>query len=452
MALTGLEIYKLLPKTNCRKCGSPTCLAFAMKLAAGQVELSACPELSPEAREALEDALRPTMRLVTLGRGEKRIEIGGETVMFRHEKAFLHPPGILLRIRDTLHLEDARQLVKEVAEYSVEREGMKLTLNGFALENISGELAPFVDLVEMASAKDLPLLLISSSLETLKAALEKVGPTRPAIYAATKDNAEEFIELAKRFSCPLVVKSFNGLEELAELTQRASQASVDDLLLDPGHRGFYDSLLDLTYIRRLALRRGFRSLGYPVITFPGEGAASPEEEMLLAAQHIIRYSNLIVLDHFSPALLFPLLLLRFNLYSDPETPLKVRPGLYPVNDPDEMSPLLITTNFSLTYHCIRDELEAGGWRAWLLVCDTGGLSVLTALGDAKFNGELIARSMKEHQVEKRIGHRNLILPGAAVVLKREVEEQLPGWKALVGPREALEIGEFLRAKGLANTK
>ncbi len=452
MALTGLEIYKLLPKTNCRKCGFPTCLAFAMKLAAGQAELSACPELSPEARKTLEDALRPTMQLVTLGRGEGKIEIGGEAVMFRHEKTFLHPPGILLRLRDTLRPEDAQQLVEEVAEYSVEREGIRLTLNGFALENISGELASFTNLVEIASAKDLPLLLISSNPATLKVALEKVSHLRPAIHAATKDNAAEFFELAKGFSCPLVVRSLNGLEELAELTDKANEAELRDLILDPGRRGFYDSLLDLTYIRRLALRKGFHSLGYPVITFPGEGAASPEEETLLAAQHIIRYSSLIVLDHFSPSLLFPLLVLRLNLYSNPETPLQVRGGLYPVNDPNAASPLLVTTNFSLTYHCIRDELEAGGWRAWLLACDTGGLSVLTALGDAKFNGELIARSVREYQVEKKIEHRSLVLPGVAAVLRKEVEEQLPGWKALIGPQEALEIGSFLRSKGLASIK
>ncbi|RLC73173.1 MAG: acetyl-CoA decarbonylase/synthase complex subunit gamma [Chloroflexi bacterium] len=458
MPLTGVEIYKLLPKTNCRKCGFPTCLAFAMKLAAGQVELSACPELSPEARKALEDALRPTMRLVSIGKGEKKIDIGGETVMFRHEKAFLHPPGILIRIKDTSPLEEARRVVKEVAGYGVKRAGVNFALNGFALQNESGSPADFLKLVEMAAETELPLVLISSKLENLKMAAEKIAEFRPALYAATKENKDYMLSLAKDFDCPLVVRSSENLEELAELAEEAGKAGVEDLILDPGRRSLIDSLLDLTYIRRLAVRRGYRPLGFPVISFPGEGASSPEEEMILAGQHIIKYSSLIVLDNFLPSLVYPLLILRLNIYTDPQIPLSVEEGVYKIGNPDEKSPVLLCSNWALTYLLLSSAVEAANIPAFLCVKRIEEADVLCwchhclrGLQPGSLNPDEVGQFVKRCGIEEMVRHRKLIIPGRATRFKAELGQALPDWEIIVGPedetRVEVSLPEFARRLG-----
>ncbi|TEU03880.1 MAG: acetyl-CoA decarbonylase/synthase complex subunit gamma, partial [Dehalococcoidia bacterium] len=275
MALTGIEIYKFLPKTNCKECGFPTCLAFAMKLAAKGVELSLCPYVSEEASQALESASRPPIRLVTVGSGDRKIEVGNEVVMFRHEKTFYRPPGFVIKIKDTDSADEIAKLVGEVTGYSVERVGMELKMDGFAIENASNNGENFVKCVELVKSKtDLPLVLMSSDPAVMDLALEKVAGAKPLIYAATKENCDQMVELAKKHQCPLVVSEPAGLSELADLVARVTDAGVEDVVLDPGAREFGQSLAALTQIRRLAIKKSFQPLGYPVITFPGEGSAS----------------------------------------------------------------------------------------------------------------------------------------------------------------------------------
>lgn len=445
MALTGIEIYKLLPKTNCKKCGFPTCLAFAMKVAAKAVDISLCPDLSAEAKQALEAAARPPIRLVTVGAGERKVEVGNEVVMFRHEKTFYHAPGLMVRVEDTAAPEEIGKIVEEVASYSVERVGMQLELDGFAIDNKSGDAAAFANCVELVKSKsDLPLVLMSNDPACMSAALEKVATGKPLIYAATKDNSDKMVELALKYGCPLAVYASDGLSELAELTEKVSSGGVEDIVIDPGARDFAQSLTTLTQLRRLALRKSFRPLGYPIITFPGEAAASPEEEVLLAGQQIAKYAGIIVLDHFSPSAAYPLLTLRLNIYTDPQKPIQMTPGVYQIGAPKETSPLCVTTNFSLTYFSVAGELESSAWASWLLVCDTEGLSVLTSWAAGKFDAEKIAKSVKEFDVAKNISHRSLILPGKVAVLRGELEEELPDWKIMVGPLEAMDIGGYLK--------
>jgi acetyl-CoA decarbonylase/synthase complex subunit gamma len=445
MALTGIEIYKLLPKTNCKQCGFPTCLAFAMKVAAKAVDIALCPDLSAEAKQALEAAARPPIRLVTLGAGERKVEVGNEVVMFRHEKTFYHAPGLMVRVEDTAAPEEIGKIVEEVASYSVERVGMQLGLDGFAIDNKSGDAAAFANCVELVKSKsDLPLVLMSNDPACMSAALEKVATGKPLIYAATKDNSDKMVELALKYGCPLAVYASDGLGELAELTEKVSNGGVEDIVIDPGARDFAQSLTTLTQLRRLALRKSFRPLGYPIITFPGDAAASPEEEALLAGQQIAKYAGIIVLDHFSPSVAYPLLTLRLNIYTDPQKPIQMTPGVYQIGTPKETSPLCVTTNFSLTYFSVAGELESSAWASWLLVCDTEGLSVLTSWAAGKFDAEKIAKSVKEFDVAKNITHRSLILPGKVAVLRGELEEELPDWKIMVGPPEAMDIGGYLK--------
>ena len=445
MALTGVQIYKFLPKTNCKECNFPTCLAFAMKLAAGGVELAACPYVSDEGKAALAAAAKPAIRLVTIGAGEKTIEVGNETVLFRHEKTFLHPAGLVVRIKDTASADEVAKTVDEVAAYSVDRVGMTFGLDGFAVENASGDAAAFAKCVEAVSSKsDLPLVLIATDPGAMEAALDKVGDKKPLVYAATKDNIDQMIELAKKCGCALGVRSSDGLNELAELTEKAAAAGVEDIVLDPGVRDLAGSLTALTQIRRLALMKRFEPLGYPVITFPGEGASSLDEEAVLAAQHVAKYGSIVVIDRFTPALALALITLRLNIYTDPQKPIQMKPGMYQIGEPKPDSPLCVTTNFSLTYFSIAGELESAGWSSWLLVCDTEGLSVLTAWSAGKFDAEKIAKSVKSEGAAEKVSHTNVIIPGGVAVLRGELEEELPDWKIMVGPREAMAVGGFLK--------
>ncbi len=445
MALSGIEIYKYLPKTNCKECGFPTCLAFAMKLTAKAVELSACPYVSEESKQALEAASRPPIRLITIGSGERKVEVGNEVVMFRHEKTFYHPPGLLVRIKDTDPADQVSKLIDEVAGYNVERVGLELRMDGFTIENASKNGGSFARCVELVSSKtDLPLVLMSTDPSAMGQVLEKVASAKPLIYAATKENWEQMAELALKHQCPLAVHEPGGLGELSGIVEQVTGKGVEDVVLDPGARDFGESLSILTQIRRLALKKSFRPLGYPVITFPGETAANVEEEALLAGQHVAKYAGIIVLDHFSPSMVYPLLTLRLNIYTDPQKPIQMSPGIYEIGTPKPESPLCVTTNFSLTYFSIAGELESSGFPSWLLVCDTEGLSVLTSWAAGKFDAERIAKTVKEFNVAEKVSHHNVIIPGHVAVLRGELEEELPDWKIMVGPRDAVEVGGYLK--------
>jgi acetyl-CoA decarbonylase/synthase complex subunit gamma len=446
MALSGLQIYKLLPKTNCKDCGFPTCLAFAMKLAAQQVDLDACPWVSDEAKEALAAASAPPIRLIKVGTGDHEFQVGNETVMFRHEKTFFNKPGLALRVKDT---EDAEALARKVAmvdAYSVERVGIHMTFNAVAIENASGDAGTFANAVQTVRARTkLPFILISGNPSALQAALKVEGGHKPLLHAATTENWEAVAALAKGAGVSVVVRSRDGLDELADLATKMAGANVADLVLDPGSRELGASLAQVTQLRRLALKKNFRTLGYPIITFPGEVASSEEDEIVAATQYIAKYAGVVVLDHFDPAIAYPLLTLRLNIYTDPQKPISVDPGIYEFNGPTADSPLLTTTNFSLTYFSVAGELDGSGLPAWLLICDAEGLSVLTAWAAGKFDAETIAKAVKAFGAGDKIDRKRITLPGHVAVLSGELEEELPGWEIQVGPREAVDIPAYLRA-------
>ena len=445
MALSGLEIYKLLPKTNCKECGFPTCLAFAMKLAAKQAELAACPYVSEEAKAALAAAAAPPIRLITISSDGRKIEVGNETVMFRHEKTFYHEPGLLVRVKDTQSLEEFEQVVTQAASYSVERVGMELTVSGFAVENASGDAALFAERVgALRAIAKLPLVLISKDPVAMEAAIAKLQQAVPLLYAADKDNWQAMAEVAKKHKLPLAVRGEDDLTTLANLVEQVKNAGVEDIVLDPGARGPVDTLINLTQLRRLALKKNFRLLGYPIITFPGEGAASEAEEVALAAEHVAKYGGFIVLDHFDPATMYSLLTLRLNIYTDPQKPIQMEPGVYEFGEPTADSPLLTTTNFSLTYFSVAGEVESAGIPCWLLVCDSEGMSVLTAWAAGNFDAEVIAKMVKQFNVADKIAHRKIVIPGLVAVISGELEDELSGWEVMVGPRESVDIPAYLK--------
>jgi acetyl-CoA decarbonylase/synthase complex subunit gamma len=445
MALSGLEVYKLLPKTNCKDCGFPTCLAFAMKLAAKQVDLDACPHVSQEAKEALSAASAPPIRLVKLGTGAHEFQVGNETVMFRHEKTFFNKPALALRIKDSEPPDMIAAKVETVNAYSVERVGFQMTFGAIAIENASGDAATFAGAVQAVRAKTgLPFVLMASSADAIKAALAKEGGHKPLVYAATADNWEGMAALAKGGSVSLAIRSRDGLDQLADLTKKLGDAGVADLVLDPGSRDLAGSLAQLTQLRRLALKKNFRPLGFPIITFPGEVADSEDGEIVAAAQYIAKYAGIVVLDRFDPAVAYPLLTLRLNVYTDPQKPISVEPGLREFNNPTASSPLLTTTNFSLTYFSVAGELDGSGMPAWLLICDAEGLSVLTAWAAGKFDADTIAKWVKTSGVADKLAHKKITIPGHVAVLSGELEEALPGWEIQVGPREAVDIPAYLR--------
>jgi acetyl-CoA decarbonylase/synthase complex subunit gamma len=443
MALSGIVIYKMLPQTNCKDCGFPTCLAFAMKLAAKQVELAACPHVSEESKAKLSESAAPPIRLVTLSSNGAEVKVGNEVVLFRHEKTFYNMPGLFIRVRDDQPVEQLKASVAEADAYSVNYVGLDLTLDGFAVESASGDPQTFKAAVAAArGASQRPLILIADDPAVMAAGLEGLDGKGVLIYAATGENWEQMAALAKEHGAPLAVAG-QSLEELADLTARVKGAGVEDLAIDPGTRGFSTSLSYGTQIRRLALKKNFRALGYPTIVFPGD-AADPGLESMLATQAIAKYGGFIVLDTFAPQLVYPLLVLRQNIYTDPQKPIQVLPGIYEINDPTPNDPLLVTTNFSITYFSVANEVEGAGLPAWLLVTEAEGMSVLTAWAAGKFDAERIAKDVKRFNAADKINQKRLVLPGHVAVLSGEVEEELPEWEIRVGPREAVDLPSFMK--------
>jgi acetyl-CoA decarbonylase/synthase complex subunit gamma len=449
MALSGIQIYKLLPQTNCKECGFPTCLAFAMKLAAKQADLDKCPYVSDEARETLAESAAPPVRLVTLtadgGDPSGRIEVksGNEIVLFRHEKTFFNPAGVFIRVYDDEPLDEIKAKVEEAASYAVEYVGMELTIDGIAVE-AAGDGDTFAAAVSgVLETATLPLILIASDPGVMARGLQAAEGTRPLIYGATPDNWERFVELAKEHGAPMAIRA-DSVSVLAELTEKIKGAGVEEIVLDPGVRDLRSSLAMSTLIRRMALKKNFRPLGFPIITFPSEGADDEGMVAVAATQAITKYGGFIVLDRFSPATVYPLLVLRSNIYTNPQEPIQVQPGLYEINDPQADSALMVTTNFSITYFSVANEIDGSGNPGWLLVADAEGMSVLTAWAAGKFDAERIAKSVKTTGIADKISHRKLVLPGHVSVLLGELEEELPGWEILVGPREAVDLPGYLK--------
>ncbi len=444
MPFTGIEIFKLLPKTNCGECGVPTCLAFAMNLAAGRKELSACPYVSEEARAKLVEAAAPPITPITIGVGDRALKVGGETVMFRHEKRFENPPGFAILISDSMGESEIDNRLKRFNELQYERIGLVLRPELVAVKDDLGDATKFEAVVsKVKENSDGSIILMSSNPDILAAGLKACADQKPLLYPATEDNLERLADLAKENSCPVAVKASN-LEKLAQLTTKLTEAGVKDIVLDSGARTLRQAFEDQIIIRSAALNKKFRPLGFPTIIFPCEMADDPMKEAVIASIFVAKYGGIIVLSDFQGESLFPLLVERLNIYTDPQRPLMTTEGIYEIGAPDENSPVLITCNFSLTYFIVSGEIEASRIPSYLLVKDTEGLSVMTAWAAGKFVADTIAPFVKKCGIMDMVKHHKLIIPGYAAVESGGLEEELPGWEILVGPREGVHIPAYLK--------
>jgi len=450
VALTGIEIFKLLPKTNCRECGVSTCLAFAMNLAAGKIELSACPYVSEEAKIKLTETEAPPIRLVTVGVGDKALKVGGETVMFRHEKRFENPPGFAILIIDTMDGAEVDARLKRFRQLQYERTGLLLRPELVAIRGDSGDAQKYADLVnKVKQNSDANIILMSSNPDVLSAGLNVCADRKPLIYAATQDNVDRVVDLAKQNSCPVTAKA-SGLEELAELTTKLTGAGVNDIILDSGSRTLRQAFEDQIIIRGSALTRWFRPLGFPTIVFPCEMTGDPMKEALIASIFVAKYGGIIVLSDFQGESLFPLLIERLNIYTDPQQPLMTTEGIYEIGKPDENSPVLLTSSWALTYLILCSAIEATNIPAFLCVEQIEETDVMcwchyclrsTQIG--KLSCDDTRQFIKKCGIENRVKHRKLVIPGRTARFKAELDQALPKWEIIVGPDEAVRIAGFL---------
>jgi acetyl-CoA decarbonylase/synthase complex subunit gamma len=414
-----------------------------MKLAAKQVELSACPYVTPEAKTQLAESAAPPIRLVAIKSDGYEVKAGNEVVLFRHDKTFYNKPGLFIRVYDNQPVDNIKALATEANAYAVNYVGMDLTVDGFVVASASGNPNAFTAAVQaVRSVSKRPLILMTRDAAIAKAGVNALQGETPLIYGADATNWEAFTDLAKESKTALGIVA-GSLSEMADLTEKIKAKGVEDLVIDPGGRDLGLGLALETTVRRLAIKKNFRALGYPVITFPGD-VGDPGLEAVHAAQAISKYAGFIVLDHFSPATIYPLLVLRQNIYTDPQKPIQVQPGIYEINAPKPESPVLVTTNFSITYFSVANEVEGSGLPAWLLVTDAEGMSVLTAWAAGKFDAERIAKAVKGFNVADKVSRKRVVLPGHVAVLSGELEAELPDWEIRVGPREAVDLPAFMK--------
>ncbi len=435
MALSGIQIYKLLPQTNCKECGFPTCLAFAMKLAAKQVELASCPYVSEASKAQLAESSAPPIRLVSLKADGREVKAGNEVVLFRHEKTFYNKPGVFVKLADSLSEAELQAALKAVEAFHVNYVGIDLSLDGFAVENVSGDGARFAAAVKTVRAHSKRPLILLAGEAGLAAALPLLAGETPLVGPATDGNWQALAALAKEHKAALLVQG-ESLDALAELSEKIKGAGLEDLVLQPVAATLAGKLALNTHIRRLALKKNFRPLGFPTLAVAG----SAEE----AVQAVTKYAGFIILERFAPELAYPLLVLRENIYTDPQKPIQVQPGVYEINNPKPTDPVLVTTNFSITYFSVANEVESSGLPAWLVVVDAEGMSVLTAWAAGKFDAERIAKSFRTFNMADKVSHKRLVLPGHVAVLSGELEAELPDWEIRVGPREAVDLPKFMK--------
>lgn len=447
MALSGIQIYKLLPQTNCKDCGDPTCLAFAMKLAAGKAELSQCPHVSAEAKDKLAEASAPPIRVTTLGQGDKAFKVGGETVKYRHEKTFINPTGVFVALTNAMDAGAIDAELKNLTSVSFSRVGYTLEPNGAFIWDQNKDKASFLALVQkVAGATEKGIVVSSEDVDSLKAAADILKGKKFGLHAATTATADAFIAMANEYQCTVVAKG-DTLEDLAAVGEKFAAAGLKEVLLDPGmFSNLRTAVTNSIVIRRMALDKKFRALGFPTIAFP----CGMTQDLLLQAAYanvlIDKYAGIVVLNTAAPAVMLPTLVNRLNIYTDPQRPMTMDQKIYEINNPGPDSPVIITTNFALTYFVVSAEIESSRVPTWLMIMDTDGMSVLTAWSAGKFVADAMAPFVKKIGIEEKVNHKKIIIPGYVAQLSGEFQEELgAGWEVIIGPREAADLPKFLKA-------
>ena len=445
MALKALDIFKLTPKKNCKDCGFPTCMAFSMKVASGAVEVEKCPHMSNDAIAKLSEATAPLMKSLKVGSGESEYTLGGETVLFRHEKTFVSRNRYAVEFSDELSMEEIDSKIANMKLVDYIRIGEEMRVE-FALVKYNGNKDSYLSLINRLKESELKIAYIvdCEDAEVAKEAVSLLEGTNPIVYGANKDNYTDMIDVVKGSNLALGVKA-SYLEELYSTVEAIQNAGYKELLLDVTGSNAKETYTNAVQVRRISLKEQDRTFGYPSIVFANRLSNNdPMMEVALSSVFTVKYGSIIVLDDINYSKALPLFALRQNIYTDPQRPMRVEPKIYPINNPDENSPVIVTVDFSLTYFIVSGDIERSKVPCWLVIPDAGGYSVLTSWAAGKFGGNSISAFVKECGIEEKTKNRDLIIPGKVAVIKGDLEENLPGWNIVIGPEESMEIPKFLK--------
>lgn len=459
-SISPIDVYKLLPRTNCKECGEENCMAFATKLVNREVILDQCKPLLQgkykESYQKLWELIKPPIKEVIIGKDDKAVKIGGKLVMYRHELTYTNPTAMAIDVTDETSSEEISKRAKWAENFAYEYIGQRLKLDLLAVRSTSDDPQKFKAAVNtVIEASHLPIILCSLNPEVMESGLLVAAKRRPLIYAATKSNWKEMADLAIMYACPLVVYAPNDLKLLRSLVKTLLEYGVSDLVLDTGtflNEGLADTINNLTMIRKAACKEDDELFGFPIISTPIVAWAEkdvPEismwNEAYLTSILINRYSDALIIHSAEGWALLPNIILRQNIYTDPRKPVAVEPGLKVIGEPDANAPLMFTTNFALTYFTVASDIESSKLNCYLLVVDTGGLSVESSVAGRKLTAEGVAEAIKKSNIEGKIKHKKLIIPGRAARLKGELEDQT-GWEIIVGPIDSSDISKFIQEK------
>ena len=456
--LSPIEVYKLLPGTNCKECGEANCMAFAAKLVNRETTLQDCrPLFEPKYKGTyvkLWDLLKPPVRAVEVGIGEHIVTLGGQYVVYRHEFTYFNQTAIAIDVSDEMPNEELEARVKAASSFEYDYIGMKLTLDLIAVRSSSGDPEKFEAAVrKVADSAEMPLVLCSTDPEVMERGLSIIAERKPLIFAATAENWASMAELAVRYGCPLVASSPNDLNALKSIAVALHEYGIEDIVLDPGTRireGISRTLDDFTVLRWDAINSeddaiGLPLMGAPIVAWADEGqdpVISEWNEAVAASALITRYADMLILHGISGWSLLPLVIQRQNLYTDPRKPVSVEAGVIPLGEPDEMSPVFMTTNFALTYYTVEADIEAAKIDCYILVVDSEGLSVESAVAGRKLTAETVAEALESFEVGDRVKHRHLVIPGRAARISGEIRE-VSGWTVSVGPLDSSNLAGYM---------
>ncbi len=443
MALKGLDIFKLSPKKNCKECGCPTCMAFCMKVASGAVELSKCPYFSEDAIATLSEATAPLMKTIEFGNG---LKLGGETVLFRHEKTLVNETRFAVSIDTEMDAATVDAKLADMAKVDYERIGERMYVEAILVSNRGTDAAAYTALVEKAAATGRALVLECWDVECAKAALEVCKAGKPILDGATPENWEAMNDVAAAAGVTLGVWA-NNISDLYDTVKNLEAKGNKNLVLDVTAATAKETLANAVNVRRTALKDGDRSFGYPSIVNLTRFAKNNEHlQTAYATMFIEKYGSIVVMDQMSYAQALPLYGLRQNIFTDPQKPMKVEAKIYPINGADENAPCCLTVDFALTYFLVSGELERSNAPVNLLITDASGMSVLTAWAAGKFSSSTVKKFFDENDIENKIKNRTLIIPGKVAVMKGEIQEKLPNWNVVVGPLEAVQLPKYMKDK------
>ncbi len=444
MALKGLDIFKLSPKKNCKECGCPTCMAFSMKVAQGAVDIAACPYFAPEALAKLSAATEPPMKTIKVGAGDAELSLGGETVLFRHEKTFVSRTRYAMSLCTCMDDETVAQKLEDIKKVDYERIGERMFVEMVYVNYSADGKQDYVELVKKAAETGRILILGCKDAEIAKAALEVCKDGKPILNGADASNYEAMNAVATAAGVVLGVSGAD-LSEIHDTVEKLEGLGNKNLVIDVTGADVKETFKNAVQIRKAAIKDGDRTFGYPsIVNLHKIAAGDLHKQAALLSLFTMKYGSVIVAEHIDYAEALPLYGLRQNLFTDPQKPMKVEPGIYPLNGADENSVCLTTVDFALTYFLVSGELERSGVPVNLIINDAGGLSVLTSWAAGKFSSSSIAKFFQEQDIEGKIKSRKLIIPGKVAVLKGELEAKMPGWEIIIAPNEAVQLVKFMK--------